>query len=242
MKQLFVGWMGLPRDHHRFYSIGIAILVVADLCLGALLFAAQPPHRSGSWYAGGELTFEGALVTHPYPILRIPAAPGRPAQSILLVDEWKFGLPPGSDLKDGEPVRAQGYLIEREDVRVLQIDQRLVKVDTILPAVAPLQAVATKVLTGEIVDGKCWAGAMNPGDGRAHRGCGSLCLLGNIPALFVVEAQDGTTRWYILADDTGKALGEGLRARIGERLTLGGQVLDAPDLHVFQVNPNALAE
>src|SRR5258708_559152 len=70
---------------------------------------------------------------------------------------------------------------------------------------------------------------------RAMR-CGALCLLGAIPALFITPAPDGTTRWYVLSDADGNALGEVMRAHIGERLSLTGHVVEAADLHEFRID------
>jgi len=141
----------------------------------------------------------------------------------------------------GDLVRATGYAIRRGDVTVLQVDNKLERLGRAAPAPA-LQQGGERALTGEIVDSKCWTGAMNPGEGKTHKGCGSLCLLGGIPALFIATGADGVTRWYVLADNEGRSLGEGIRARIGERLTLTGHVMAAPDLHEFRVAGTALAE
>jgi hypothetical protein len=60
----------------------------------------------------------------------------------------------------------------------------------------------TVTLRGEIVDGKCWMGVMNPGSGKVHQDCAALCLRGGIPPLFVSGGEV-----YVLAGDGGKAFG-----------------------------------
>src|SRR5262249_34521524 len=148
----------------------------------------------------------------------------------------KFGHALSTEYADGEAVRAHGYAVHRGEVIVLQLDGALQHVDRQLAPVAPLRDSGEQTLAGEIVDSKCWAGAMNPGDGKAHRGCGSLCLLGNIPALFIVSAPGAAMRWFVLADADGEPLDEVIRLHIGERLTLTGRVYDAPDLHEFRLD------
>jgi hypothetical protein len=240
MKPFFVGWMGLPRGLRLFMGVVLAVLAVVDVGLAAGLVIAQPPRQTGFWDPSGEQEVKGALVTEPYPMIRVAATDKAPAALVLLADEWKFGLPLGPGFKDGDLVRVTGYAIRRADVTVLQVDNKL---DRLGRAAAPpaFAQVGRHTLTGEIVDSKCWTGAMNPGDGKAHKGCGSLCLLGGIPALFIAAGEDGVTRWYVIADEEGRSLGEGIRARIGERLTLTGQTFDAPDLHEFRVSAAALA-
>ncbi|MGE6744243.1 hypothetical protein ACQKGC_28815, partial [Allorhizobium pseudoryzae] len=54
-------------------------------------------------------------------------------------------------------------------------------------------------IAGEICDGKCYAGAMRPGSGLAHKACANLCLIGEIPAVFVTVDPVGVTtrKWRI---------------------------------------------
>ena len=241
MKPFFVGWMGLPRGLRLFMALVLATLAIVDVGLAAGLYVAQPPRQTGLWDPSGEQEVKGALVTEPYPMIRVPATDKAPAALVLLADEWKFGLPLGPDFHDGDLVRVTGYAIRRGDVTVLQVDNKLERLGRATPAPA-LQQDGERTLSGEIVDSKCWTGAMNPGEGKTHKGCGSLCLLGGIPALFIATGADGVTRWYVLADNEGHSLGEGIRARIGERLTLTGHVMAAPDLHEFRVAGTALAE
>jgi hypothetical protein len=239
MTPFFVGWSGLPRGLRRFVLVVLAVLIVSEAGLATGLYMAQPARGTGAWDPSGEWEITGVLVTRPYPMLRVPAAAARPAALVLLVDEWKFGASLGPDLGEGDLVRATGYAIRRGDMTVLQLDRGLVRVARAAPAPA-LRLAGERSFVGEIVDAKCWTGAMQPGDGKAHAGCGSLCLLGGVPALFITTADDGIARWYIIADEGGGSLGEGLRARIGERLTLHGTVYDAPDLREFRVSAAAL--
>lgn len=49
-------------------------------------------------------------------------------------------------------------------------------------------------LVGEIVDTKCYLGAMKPGRGKPHRDCASLCIRGGIPAALLVRTENGERR------------------------------------------------
>ncbi|MGP1345939.1 MAG: hypothetical protein ACTS3F_04620 [Phycisphaerales bacterium] len=46
----------------------------------------------------------------------------------------------------------------------------------------------TLTLHAEILDSKCFLGAMKPGQGRTHRACAQLCIQGGIPPM--IEARD----------------------------------------------------
>jgi hypothetical protein len=232
MSPFFIGWAGLPRGLYGFVAAVVAGIAGLGALFGALVLIALPPRVTGEW-SGGDFT--GTLVTKPYALVRVPAAGGMPARSVLLVDAWKFGLSLGPEFADGQTVRVQGYGLQRGDVTVLQISAppQQVAATTPLPA---LRDAGEQTLSGEIVDSKCWAGAMNPGDGKAHRGCGSLCLLGNIPALFISPAAGGAIRWYVLADADGNPLDEAVRLHIGEPQNLTGHVFEADDLHEFRID------
>jgi len=40
------------------------------------------------------------------------------------------------------------------------------------------------LLSGEILDAKCWFGAMRPASGKVHKSCASLCVSGGLPVAF----------------------------------------------------------
>ncbi len=188
MTPFFIGWAGLPRGLYGFVVLAVAGVAAAAAVFATLVLIALPPRETGSWDSGD---FEGILVTKPYALVRVPAAGNAPAHSVLLVDEWKFGVTLGPEFHDGEAVHAQGYALRRGDVTILQLAAPLQPAAHPVPALPGLNDTGPQTLSGEIVDGKCWAGAMNPGEGKAHRGCGSLCLLGNVPALFIRHGTGG---------------------------------------------------
>jgi hypothetical protein len=130
----------------------------------------------------------------------------------------------------------QGYEVRRGDLTVLQVDAMPKPLSGAPPPFAERRETGARTLMGEIADSKCWAGAMNPGEGKAHKGCGSLCLLGAIPALFITAGPGSAPHWYVLADADGAPLGEEMRAHVGERLSLTGRIVDAPDLHEFRLD------
>jgi hypothetical protein len=235
MSPFFVGWMGLPRSLVGFIAVVVLAVATVGAVFAALIIAATPPHQTGQW-GSDEVGYDGVLVIKPYPLVRVAAAGNQPARAILLVDEWKFGLPLGPEFKDGQFVHVQGYAVRRGDVTVLQVDQKPRPMAGTAPPVAERRDAGVQTLTGEIADTKCWTGAMNPGEGKTHKGCGSLCLLGAIPALFITAGPDATPRWYVLADTDGNALSEEMRAHVGERLSLTGHVVEAADLHEFRID------
>ena len=90
-------------------------------------------------------------------------------------------------------------------------------------------------LAGELVDTKCYAGAMNPGEGKVHKDCGALCVLGGIPPLFVMRGAGRDPAWYIVADPQGGPLGKDSASFIGDSLELSGRIVEAPGYRLFEI-------
>ncbi|HEV2674332.1 MAG TPA: hypothetical protein VGV37_07300 [Aliidongia sp.] len=237
----YVGYLKLPRGLKGFLVAVLLILAVGDIALAVLVFGAQRPHATGDWGAGGEVAFVGQFQAKPYPLLRLFATGGAPAHAVLLVGEGKVGAPAGLDDLDGAMVEVRGYPIRRGDLIVLQLDQVPVRQDGSRMDPLPVAASEPATLEGEVVDSKCYAGAMNPGEGKAHEACGSFCLYGGIPALFVARADDGALRWYLMAAPDGGPIGDEARALVGRRVRLAGTVSRGDGLAIFSVAPDRLA-
>lgn len=103
----------------------------------------------------------------------------------------------------------------------------------------PLRAKRRVTLRGEIIDPKCFAGAMKPGDGKAHKGCAVLCLRGGIPAVFVTSGEV-----YLVVGADGVSLaGEGLEAVlpfVGDRVEVSGEAGAVGDLKLLYLSGGAI--
>jgi hypothetical protein len=91
-------------------------------------------------------------------------------------------------------------------------------------------------VTGEICDGKCYAGAMHPGTGLAHKACASLCISGGVPPVFVSAAPVGNTIFLLLADHDGRPAPSRMQDFIGLPVTLDGEVRHVGDLSVLRAD------
>jgi hypothetical protein len=74
-------------------------------------------------------------------------------------------------------------------------------VDSLAPALpaAVVEALGAVTLRGEVVDGKCDLGVMNPGDGILHRGCAVRCLSGGVPPMLLLRDPEGREARVALA-------------------------------------------
>ena len=111
---------------------------------------------------------------------------------------------------------------------------RLDKNATVDPALAfPVgQALGEVSLSGEILDSKCWFGAMRPADGKVHKACASLCIRGGIPPAFFARGSDGQSALMIMTAG-GRAHGPGLLGLVADPVRISGSVRRVGDLLVL---------
>ena len=102
------------------------------------------------------------------------------------------------------------------------------------PAVAPvMKGLGTVRLRGEIVDSKCYLGAMKPGGGRTHKGCAVLCLKGGVPPVFV--SRDEGDALYLLVNANGGPLDPAFFDLAADSIRRSGQAEEWGDLRVLKV-------
>jgi len=212
--EFYVGYLPTPPRQVRLLRALATALLVTAVGAAVLIAASQQDPGDGVWDLDRESVLEGTLVLQPYPLVLVDSRP------VLLVGAGKQGVAERVRGWDGRRVRVHGHTVTRGDLRMLSLAERddpIAVIGTGTQTPAPVQppssAGAHVVLRGEIIDPKCYAGAMKPGGGKAHRGCAVLCLRGGIPPVLVSAAPGGAMEYDVLVDDRGRALtGEALEA------------------------------
>ena len=218
----------------------VRIRVVTGLLLAGVIVAglavAQRHFAPARFEYGMPRTIVGIVQERPYPVVRVPTLTGPDSGrwvSYLLTAAGKHGAGPEVRGWDGRWTKLEGALASRRKDLLLEVERA-----TAAPAppgmpglqLAPKE-MGTETFVGEIVDGKCYLGVMNPGAGVTHRGCATLCLRGGTPPLFEVTRSAGVTQTMLLVDDRGRPLTDRLAGWIGSpvrvrgRLTLDGDLL-----------------
>jgi hypothetical protein len=141
----------------------------------------------------------------------------------------------------GQPVVVTGSLIQRDQHAMIAVDEvgdwiradEAVAPDAALhfPALEPL---GEATLVGEILDAKCWFGAMRPSSGKVHKACAALCIRGGIPPAFYARGPGGQDALMIMSSG-GQAYGPDLLALVGDPVRLSGRVFHLGDLLVLDV-------
>lgn len=212
----YVGSLPLPWAHSRVLRVLIPALLVGMAIVNGLIVWRMRAGGDGVWVLGTELTIGGTLVLDPYPMIVGADASGSHAGAWLLVGELKTGA--RGQLEHAAPDgiargRIRGWELRRGDMRMLALapDATLIDAAPEDPATTAGPDAASwrfedvdRTLAGELVDGKCYLGAMKPGVGIAHSPCARLCIEGGIPPMLVLRDGLGRERAYlVVAGDSG---------------------------------------
>jgi len=82
----------------------------------------------------------------------------------------------------------------------------------------------TVEIKGEIIDPKCYFGAMNPGEGKTHRSCAVRCISGGIMPCIKYEGE-GRLHFAVLVDSNGGAMNQTVLPYVGEPVCIRGRLI-----------------
>lgn len=244
----FIGWEARPAPGLRRFLLVAAVAVLLGLPLAGVVLGALATDPAGAGFAtvpGGTsladlpqpASLRGLLLDAPVPLLHLPADAAHPrGRTLLLAGEGKTGGLFDAAAARGRWVQAEGYILRRGDIEMLVSDAPPVLLEGTAPQPPVVEPLGRWRITGEICDGKCAAGGMRPGIGLAHRACATLCLDGDIPAVFVASRPVAGHAFLVLADAQGRSPMPAFRDRIGRRVTLEGAVERCGDLLVFRAD------
>ncbi|MEM1382583.1 MAG: hypothetical protein AAGG06_02955 [Pseudomonadota bacterium] len=241
----FVGYLPVPPGLRRFLPAVALLLVAGFIGLGYAVSATQDDPGDGRFrWDVGRQEVVGVLTASPYPVLRVTQATERyrEGQVLMLSGQGKRGVVTEAAALDGQAVRVVGIGLTRGDLEMIQVSGRngLLAEDAGPAAPITPEDLGRWRLTGEICDGKCYAGAMRPGTGLAHKACANLCLIGGVPPVFVATGPVEGRQFFLMAGQDGGPLSDGSLDYVGALVEAEGQVLRLGDLMVFQMDPATL--
>jgi hypothetical protein len=243
-KDFFIGWAETPKPDRRFLLGATLGLIAAGAGIAALAANAHPPAGSGTWDQGAVRTLSGYLLRAPFPALVTTALGGKP-RTVFLVGPGKTGIQARLGARTDGPAEVRGSLIVRGEHAMLAAVE---SDDWLRDAKGPVQRPADTVedlgamtLIGEILDAKCWFGAMRPGDGKVHKACASLCIRGGLPPAFCIGATCGdASAAPMFLDQRGEAHGEALLPFVADPIMARGHLTRVRDVIQFRVPLSAI--
>ncbi|MCA9294602.1 MAG: hypothetical protein KDA20_12385 [Phycisphaerales bacterium] len=232
----YVGYLPLPRAHRRALRIYIPTLIACIAVLGVAFAFAQRDPGPGAWDTSRLREWTGRLQALPYPVL-IDDTDG---SALLVVEQGKHG--PRQAAHTSGHARLRGWLLERNGRRMIELDPaedalRISAPTTTPPPRAPGPVVE---LVGEILDAKCYLGAMKPGDGKAHKACATLCIQGGIPPMLYVDEPSGHRRHYLIIAPDGLSAADIVLPFIGEPVSIRGRLAKLADLDLLFIDTGAV--
>jgi hypothetical protein len=247
--EFYIGWLSPPPAYRRFVRWSAAgSLVLAGLAAAAIALGQRTPGK-GIWDPDSQ-AMVGLIQPVPYPVLLLPADRGHPrGRAVLLVSEGKFGAARRAAPFAGRLVRARGTLLTRDGRSMLELATQadaleLVGGESELTRETPNPHAPhggrRVALRGEVIDPKCYLGAMKPGDGKTHKACAALCIRGGIPPMLLSTGPDGRSNYYLLAGLADEPLHERLAPFAGDRVAVSGTVWLLGDLPVLSIDANSL--
>ena len=244
--EFFVGWQGrAPRKTGRAVArVSIGATVAALAC--AVVFAAlQRTYGDSKWEYGNVREFSGVLLAEPVPTLLTDAPePASGAAVFLLVRPFKFGFDPDeARALNLRRVRLQGTLLHRDGRAMIEVVPGTVAIEADAAATGrspPAEDLGERVLVGEIVDSKCYLGAMNPGHLKTHRACAIRCISGGIPPVLLVRDEADRPVYYLLVGPDGAPVNSDVLDFVAEPVELRGRVQRLGERLVLRADTSAI--
>jgi hypothetical protein len=233
----YVGYLPVPRRTKRFAVGIVGLLIVVAATVGIVIASQQKSPGTGQWEFGQESTIEGLLTIEPYPLLTTDEG------TYLLVAVGKMGVRDRVADRAGEVVKLTGTKLQRQGRLMFELaadDQAVTALAGRDATAPPIESVGPANLQGEIIDPKCYLGAMKPGGGKTHKACAVLCVRGGIPPMFVTRHTDGSETFYLLTDAAGEPILEDIVPYVGDPVELEGRVMRRGDLLMLRLNVESI--
>lgn len=238
--EFYVGYLPIPVGHLRFIRITVPVMLwILVVCSTAIVYFQRSP-GDAVWDQGKPIQRTGVLCERPYP--HVVVEPGD-ATPVFLVEQGKRGAIVRCQGLDGKVVRITGWKLERDGREIIELAPEAAAIE-VLSSEAPSQPTQRDLgevsLTGEIVDYKCFLGAMKPGDGKSHKACAALCISGGIPPMLVTQDVNGARQYVLLAGSDGGPLATSISELAGEPVRVAGRVREVGALRMLSILPDAI--
>lgn len=242
-ESIYVGYLPLTKGMNRFATLVsvICILWLSGMAGVIAIFMSDP--GQGVWDTGTERQWVGKVQMTPYPML-ISKDDTDATQAYLVVGVGKFGVHDRLKEFDGQMVQLTGWKLQRDGRSMIELGMDSGAISQMNAAdgtsdadlLVPSEVAQTPFESmGEIVDGKCYLGAMKPGNGFGHRACAVLCIQGGLPPMFVYEL-DGQRTFAMLKVDGSTSLSNEVLGLVAQKVRLNGTSTSIAGLQMIEVS------
>ncbi|MEL6571230.1 MAG: hypothetical protein AAFQ64_06215 [Pseudomonadota bacterium] len=245
-KPFFVGYLPVPQGLRRFL-IAICVGLVIFLGLAGLVIGStqDPPPESGFRFDYGRQTVTGVVELTPYPLLRVTEGNDliKPGKTLMLTSAGKSGVDMRAMGLDGQLATVSGVVLQRGTIDMMQLrgGRQGISAAEGEPPTTETEPLGRWQVTGEICDGKCLYGAMRPGRGLAHKACANLCLIGDVPPVFVSTQPIDGSDFMLITGPNYTRLPKDAYDFVGQFVQLEGDLERRGDVIVLRMDPTTIA-
>ncbi len=228
--EMYVGYLPVPAGVRRFLWMVVPVVLWIVAIAAVVMARTQPTPGAGEWESTEERLVTGKLSARPYPMLYVADRGDGRAGYVLLVEVGKHGGGKRAAGFDGKHISVSGWLLHRDGRFMLEMapgEGAMREVGGVsVGREVERTSLGRVTLRGEIVDSKCYLGAMKPGHGKTHKECATLCISGGIPPMLVVRGVGGVVAYYLLTSEDGGPLAREAWPMIADPVEVSGELED----------------
>ena len=248
--EFYIGWQNeMPAKTKSFLRTYVIIVALVVAGLAVLAVIQQKPYNDYVFEFGNIKNITGTYYNYPMPLLIADEGMLEEglSNSILLIGFGKHGaeetmtqIQEKTGSLDGKKVTLSGSLIygnRKTAMELTLMDQSLVKIEdeTVNQQREPI-ASNDVMLTGEILDSKCYFGVMKPAVGKVHKSCAIRCISGGMPPVFKTK----DSKYYLLLDQDGNKMNAELLPYVAEQLAVNGKTATFMGWDILYLNLKGL--
>jgi nitrite reductase/ring-hydroxylating ferredoxin subunit len=246
----FNGWLGALDVNTKN---AVKRFVFPAMLIGFIFlfsFTLSQKKIANSAYVFNEVAeYTGVVSNIPFPHILFTKGKdifGNPIHEVLpLVNAWKFGadalITNWNKTNENGVATIQGTIIIRDSVKAMELTNKensflasKSQSINIKPVIEKLGAVTIK---GEIIDPKCYLGAMNPGEGKPHRSCAIRCISGGIMPM-ITYTENNQKKYAVLLGENGEKINKQVLDFVAEPIEITGVLYKYENWNYVYFNPN----
>ena len=254
-EEFYIGYTEqAPKGVAGFIKRTLIITALLLVLIATSLVLYQKGFSNATFELTEQTSLKGVLSKEPQPFLKVHTGNdvyGNPLyKNVLLLNYGKFGahdLLKNFEKKVAQPleqtmVELEGKLLYHNGVTLLELSKQETsllshsKLKTIGAYEAFRQDMGTVSLQGQIIDPKCYFGAMKPGEGKPHRACAIRCISGGIPPVLAIQRNDHSAAYYLLLGAKGEAINQKVLDFVAEPVEVRGRLKLYDEWSVIYIN------
>lgn len=238
-KEFFIGWQdNMPPENKSYLrKVIISLFILIPIIVISVVWL-QKPFNNHIFQFGNIMKVSGTYYAQPIPILIADEGilPDAISKELMLVGFGKFGAEGIMNELDevhgdfnGKKITLAGKLIAGDGKSLLELTKKtksfisINEHSTVIPSSGSyLEEI---VISGEILDPKCYFGVMKPGEGKIHKSCATRCISGGIPPIIKSESADqiSPAKYFVILDENGNKMNKELLPFVAEKVNLKGK-------------------